>query len=108
MTSCGSSISPSQVNDTLPSLTQATYYNQVNAAEAQNSGKCKLLTKSRNYVAPIGFTVKNDLKNGARGIDEWVQLDGGNAYVLTNFKWVTVDHQGSTQLHIDFNTMVCE
>jgi len=43
-----------------------------------------------------------------RGVDEWVELDGGNAYVLTNYKWVTVDHYGSTQLHIEFDTMLCE
>ena len=56
----------------------------------------------------MGFTPKNDLKNAAKGIDEWVELDGGNAYVLINFKWVTVDGNGSTELHIDFDTMRCE
>ena len=72
------------------------------------SGGCKYLVKGRNYVAPIGLTVKNDLKNGAAGIDEWVQLDGGNAYVLKNYKWVRVDDSGATQLHIDFDTMLCK
>jgi len=66
------------------------------------------LVQGRNYVAPMGFTPKNDLKNAAKGIDEWVELDGGNAYVLINFKWVTVDGNGSTELHIDFDTMRCE
>ena len=56
----------------------------------------------------MGFSVKNDLKNGAKGIDEWVKIDGGNAYVLTSYKWVTVDSEGATQLHIEFDTMLCE
>jgi len=29
-------------------------------------------------------------------------------YVLVSYKWVTVDHNGSTQLHIKFDTMLCE
>ena len=56
----------------------------------------------------MGLTVNGDLKYGAKGIDEWVELDGGNAYVLVNYKWVTVDEHGSTQLHIEFDTMLCE
>ncbi|SHH80806.1 hypothetical protein [Winogradskyella jejuensis] len=101
-------MTPTQVSNTLPTLTKSKYYNQTQAIEAQNSGKCKLLIQGRNYVAPIGFTVKDDLKNGAQGIDEWVEMDGGNAYVLINYKWVRVDQEGSTQLHVDFNTMRCE
>ena len=66
------------------------------------------MVKGRNYVAPIGFLPKDDLRNGAKGIDEWVKLDGGNSYVLTNYKWVAVDNNGSSQLHIDFDTMLCE
>ena len=106
--SCASSMTPSQVNSTLPTLTESIYYNQAQAIDAQNDNKCKLLVKGRNYVAPIGFTVKDDLKNGAKGIDEWVKMDGGNAFVLINYKWVTVDQNGATQLHIDFDTMQCE
>jgi hypothetical protein len=34
------------------------------------------LVRGRNYTVPMGLTVKNDLKNGARGIDEWVKIDG--------------------------------
>jgi hypothetical protein len=56
----------------------------------------------------MGLSSKNDLKHAARGIDEWVQLDGGNAYVLKNYQWVTVDLFGSTQLHVEFDTMLCE
>lgn len=56
----------------------------------------------------MGLSTKGDLKYAAKGIDEWVKLDGGNAYVLKNYKWVTVDHNGSTQLTIEFDTMLCE
>jgi len=50
----------------------------------------------------------DDLIYGAKGIDEWVKLDGGNAYVLTNYKWVTVGNQGATQLYLEFDTLKCE
>ena len=101
-------MTPIQVSNTLPTLTQSKYYNQAQATEAQNSDRCRILVRGRNYVAPMGFTVKDDLKNGAKGIDEWVKMDGGNAYVLISYKWITVDQNGSTQLHIDFDTMICE
>lgn len=108
LTSCTSSMTPSQVNNTLPTLTESMYYNQTQASAATKNNTCKILVKGRAYAAPIGFTVKNDLKNAAKGIDEWVELDGGNAYVLVNYKWLTVNDDGATQLYIDFNTMKCE
>jgi hypothetical protein len=81
------------------------------ANQVQNSN-CILLTENRSYTAPIGPTVKGDLKNGAKGIDEWVELDGGNAYVVKDFHWMTVavDPQSggrTTQLYIEFDTYVC-
>lgn len=106
--SCATSMTPSQISDTLPTLTKSKFLSQSQADEAIKSNKCRYMVKGRNYVAPMGLTVKDDLKNGAKGIDEWVKLDGGNAYVLTNYKWVTVDHNGSTQLHIEFDTLSCE
>ena len=108
LSSCATSMTPIEVNNALPTLTKSIFFNQTQATEAIKNSKCILLVKGRNYVAPIGFTVKEDLKNGAKGIDEWVTMDGGNAYTLLNFKWVTVDHNGATQLHIDFDTMRCE
>ena len=100
-------MTPGEVNNTLPYLTKSKYYTQSQAAEAKKNDKCESIIKGRNYVAPIGFTPKDDLKNVAKGIDEWVEMDGGNAYVLLNFKWITVDHNGLTQLHVDFDTMLC-
>lgn len=102
-----SSLSPTQVYQTLPTLTKSKLLKQAEAKEMVETNKCTYLSKNRYFVAPIGFTPNDDLKNGARGIDEWVELDGGNSYVLKNFKWITVDDQGSTQLHIDFDTMKC-
>lgn len=107
-TSCATSMTPRQVNITLPTLTKSKYFTQTEADENVKNGFCKYIVKNRSYVAPVGLTTKDDLKNGAKGIDEWVYLDGGNAYVLRNYKWVTVDDSGSTQLHIEFDTMLCE
>ena len=106
--SCATSMLPTKVNSTLPTLTTSKFISQSQEEEAIKTNRCKYLVKGRNYTAPIGLTVKGDLKYGAIGIDEWVELDGGNAYVLISYKWVTVDHNGSTQLHIEFDTMLCE
>lgn len=92
LTSCATSMTPMQVNNTLPSLTNSKFISQAQAEEAVKSNGCKYLVKGRKYTAPSGLTAKDDLRNGAKGIDEWVKLDGGNAYVLNNFKWVTIDH----------------
>lgn len=108
LNSCATSMSPIKVNSTLPDLTKSKLIAQVEADEVIETNKCRYLVRGRNYTAPIGLTAKNDLKNGAKGIDEWVELDGGNSYVLRNYKWITVDHNGSTQLHVEFDTMICE
>jgi hypothetical protein len=106
--SCATSMSPMKVYNTLPTLTKSQFISQSEVEEVIKTNKCKYLVKGRQYTAPIGLTVKDDLKYGAKGIDEWVTIDGENAYVLTSYKWVTVDHSGSTQLHIEFDTMLCE
>lgn len=108
LASCATSMSPIEVHNTLPNLTVSKFITQSEVEKMIETNKCKFLVKNRNYVAPIGFTTKDDLKNGAKGIDEWVKLDGGNAYILKNYKWVTVDQNGSTQLYIDFDTLLCE
>jgi len=107
LSSC-TSLTPLEVNNTLPTYTKSMFLTPKQAAEKQKDNKCKLLVRGRSYVAPIGLTAKNDLRNAAKGIDEWVELDGGNAYVLINYKWVSVDDDGSTQLHIYFDTMHCK
>jgi len=101
-------MTPMKVNSTLPELTESKFISQVEAEEAIISNRCKYLVKGRSYTASMGLTTKNDLKNAAKGIDEWVELDGGNSYLLRNYKWVTVNHNGSTQLHVEFDTMLCK
>ncbi len=103
------SMTPTEVYDTLPLYTETKFMTE---AQVQKMN-CQCLTRNRSYTAPIGLTVKDDLKNGAKGIDEWVTLDGGNAYVLKNFQWMTVafDSQygtSATQLYIEFDTYICE
>ncbi|MGN7809475.1 hypothetical protein [Flavobacterium sp. 22076] len=101
-TSCATSMSPVEVAQTLPTLTKSKFISQ----SQLESNKCKIIT-SRSYTAPIGMFAKDDLKYGAKGIDEWVTLDGGNAYILKNYQWVSVN-KDQTQLHIDFDTLMCE
>ncbi len=108
LVSCVTSMTPVQVNNSLPTLTKSLYITQSQAEDMVKEGKCKYLVSNRTYVAPMGLSVMADLKYGARGIDEWVALDGGNAYVLKNYKWVTVDYNGGTQLHLDFDTILCD
>ena len=103
------SMSPKEVYNTLPKYTKTTF---LTAAQVQNSN-CSCLTKNRSYTAPIGLTVKDDLWNGAQGIDEWVVLDGGNAYVLRNYQWMTVGYNAqygtsATQLYVEFDTYICK
>jgi hypothetical protein len=108
VSSCATSMTPIEINNTLPTLTVSKFITQAQANESNNTKKCKYLVKGRNYNAPIGMSTKDDLRNGAKGIDEWVKLDGGNAYVLTNYKWVSVNNGSATQLYIEFDTLLCE
>ena len=107
--SCATTMTPMQVNSTLPMLTKSIYL----SVEQTQNPNCKCLTRGRSYTAPVGLTTKDDLRNGAKGIDEWVSIDGGNAYKLINFRWITIstDQYGSpssTQLVIDFDTYICQ
>ncbi len=103
ITSCARSMSPMEINEKLPRMTISKFITSHNQSE-----NCVVLQSSRKYNAPIGLTVNQDLKNGAKGIDEWVRLDGGNAYRLVNYQWIQVDDHGSTQLLIEFDTLKCE
>lgn len=105
---CASSMTPSQFNQQMPQKTQAKFYDHSSVDIALSSGHCKLLHEKRKYTAPIAFTVQGDLKNGALGIDQWVREDGGNAYSIDNYEWVSVGNDGDTQLAVYFNTLICE
>ncbi len=100
--------SPLKMFNTLAELTQAKLLPQREVNDLVSIGKCKYLTEGRSYAAPIGLLARSDVKNGAKGIDEWVVMDKGNAYVLTNYKWIPADMNGSTQLILDFDTLHCE
>ena len=108
LTSCATSMTPIEVNKTLPSLTKSKFIPKSQVDEVIKTNKCQYITKGRNYVASIGLTTRGDLKNGAKGIDEWVSIDKGNSFVLIGYKWITIDHNGTTQLHIDFDTLICK
>lgn len=108
LNSCATSMSPKKVHNTLPNYTKSRYLSQTDADKIVTAGGCKFLVKDRSYTAPVGLGTHNDLRNGARGIDEWVTLDKGNAYSLKSFKWVQVDQNGTTQLQLDFDTMLCK
>jgi hypothetical protein len=113
ISSCATSMTPIEVNNTLPTLTESRFISQAQAEEAVITGRRKYLVRGRKYNAPIGLTVKDDLRNGAKGIDEWVKIDGGNAYVLISFNWVTVaidpkTYAETTQLYLEFDTMLYE
>jgi len=105
--SCQSSYTPMKMNKVLLTLTKSKLVLQSEITSLISTDKCKYLTKGRSYAAPVGLTAKNDLKNAAKGIDEWVQLDKGNTYVLTNYKWITIGNSGSIQLYVDFDTLYC-
>lgn len=108
LTACATSMTPIEVNNNLPSLTKSNFISQSQMEGLIESNNCKYVVKGRSYVAPAGLTTKGDLKNGAEGIDEWVQIDGGNSYVLKSYKWVTVNNDGDTQLHLEFDTVLCQ
>ena len=100
-------MTPREFNASLPEATSARYFDRIGAAKAVSNGECRSLVGDRKYTAPIGFTVAEDLKNAARGIDEWVQADGGNAYSVVNFEWISVGDEGTTQLIVYFDTLFC-
>ena len=108
LSSCAMQMSPSEVSTKLPSLTKSKYISHPQAEELLKTGKGKYLVRNRTYVAPMGLTVKEDLINGANGIDDWVKLDGGNAYEIKSCNWLPVGNNGATQLHLEFDTMLCE
>lgn len=107
---CATSLTPSQFGDSFPRATSTRFYERPAANEAISNGECKILVENRKYVAPIGLTVNGDVKNGAVGVDEWVDADKGNAYTLNNFEWISVPIGAdyATQLVLYFDTLLCE
>jgi len=108
MVGCATSMTPQQFNEALPKITKSRFYGRTAANEAVSASQCRLLVADRKYTSPIGATVNGDLSGAARGIDEWVTADGGNAYSVGDFAWVTVGDMGETQLTVRFDTLACK
>lgn len=104
---CATSMTPTQFMEKFPDSTKSVFYDRASANKALANNTCKLLVTKRSYSAPVGITVNDDIRNAAKGVDEWVRVDGGNAYTLTNFEWITIDAAGSAQLIVYFDTMRC-
>jgi hypothetical protein len=101
-------MTPSEFRETLPMATKSRFYDRARANEAVRDGSCKLHVAGRKYTAPIGFTLSDDVRYGALGVDEWVGIDNGNAYALNGFEWISVGDKGATQLLVYFDTMLCK
>ena len=89
----------------LPKMTKSLYLTGTEARVATIEGTCITLSQ-RNYAAPIGMTVGEDLRNGAEGVDAIVGNDGGNAYRVSHFEWANLGY--ATQLQIEFDTLLCK
>lgn len=105
---CATSMTPSQFNEHFPQATTSKFYTKTASNEAIKNEECRLLVENRKYTSPIGLTINGDVKNGAIGIDEWVQTDKGNSYTINNFEWISVGNEGTTQLIVYFNTLQCK
>ncbi len=104
--SCAVSMPPKEFMSKFPIATNTNLYTKLGSNTAVENGTCKKLVLNRSYSADIGYTVDEDLDSAAQGVDQWVTLDGGNAYSLNNFEWV--DLIDRTQLVVYFDTMSCK
>lgn len=105
---CATSMSPALFMQEFPEATNSKHIDKAALKNEIETGNCTVIAENRKYVAPIGFTVQGDVNNGAKGVDEWVTTDKGNAYAIDNFEWVSVGDQGTTQLIIHFDTLSCK
>jgi hypothetical protein len=106
---CATSMSPSMFIDEFPKATKSKYIDKASLKDKTAMENCTVLVEARKYIAPIAHTVKGDVAKGARGVDEWVSIDKGNAYTIDNFEWATVAIEDGTakQLIVYFNTLLC-
>jgi len=107
LTGCATQMSPSLFMDEFPKATKSRFVEQLVAKDLIDSGACRLRIADRKYLSPIGLTVGDDLRGGAKGVDEWVAADGGNAYIIKTYDWVQVGDSGTTQLVVTFDTLSC-
>jgi hypothetical protein len=100
-----SSLTASEFYAEFPRLTSTRYLDGAVATVATENGECIVLQIHRVRAA-IGATVYIDMQNGAQDVDGIVINEGGNSYRMTNFQWVDVN--SSTQLVLEFTSMLCE
>jgi len=87
-----------------PAATQSLYLTGADARVAIMDGSCIELDE-HGYTVPIGLTVYDELRSGAKGVDTIVANDGGNAYRISSYAWVPAG-EGATQLQVDFDTLL--
>jgi hypothetical protein len=105
---------PMQFNTEFNELTNSRMYSKADAKLAVASKKCSYL-ELRDYYSGDRLNGLKDMKKGAIGVDQWVSLDGGNAFSLEAYRWVppgviVYEKTGgtSTELKIEFYTMLCD
>ena len=107
LTGCSMSMDATRFYAEFPMATGTSYYSGAEAIVAVSNGDCLVLSTGRFYAAPIGMTLTEDLRNGADGVDLIVANDGGNAYRIDSYVWAPFP-DGSTQLQLTFDTMLCK
>ncbi len=105
LSGCAMSMPAEQFYAEFPAATQSRYLTGADATFAILEGACIELDEHR-YLVPVGYTVGEELRNGAEGVDVIIANDGGNAYKISNYAWVHLA-SGATQLQIDFHTLHC-
>ena len=105
LTGCAMSMPADQFYTEFPAATQSLYLTGADAGVAIMDGSCIKLDEQR-YTVPIGLTVSDEVRNGAKGVDAIVANDGGNAYRISGYAWIPAGG-GATQLQVDFDTLIC-
>ncbi len=106
LTGCAMSMPASQFYAEFPAATQSLYLTGADARVAIMDGSCIELDEHR-YTVPIGLTVYDEVRSGAKGVDTIVANDGGNAYRISSYAWVPA-RGDATQLQVDFDTLLCK
>ena len=106
LTGCAMSMPAGQFYAEFPAATQSLHLTGADAGVAIMDGSCIKLYEHR-YTVPIGLTVSDEVRKGAKGVDAIVANDGGNAYRISSFEWRRDIWSDGTQLHINFYTLLC-
>lgn len=92
-------------------LINSRKYSKADSKLALASKKCSYL-ELRYYYSGARLNELEDMKNGAIAVNEWVSLDGGNAFSLESYRWgpagVSVYGGISIELKIESYTISCD